>query len=597
MSTDRTIAVVLDAAGTASASADGSVAWWRYATEVLDHVRLPYRRLDLVDETATGDYVGLLVLTRTPALDDAAIDRLAAWVRAGGALLTVGEPGALAEVAGVSTAGSVDDGHVRVAHDDDAWTQAPDVPVHAIGGVRLQPADTTVRVLATWDDGDTAAITARRVGAGVVVCCAADVWQSIVRIQQGYPVHHDGQPAADGSAPIDDGILKCEDGLALDFTADRALPPGEPAMQTYEHTIPPASGLPMFHRPHADLWRSVFLQILWWTADQVDVVTPWLHYWPAGVPAVGHMSHDADQNVEEHGRTALEVFDEADVSVTWCQLYPGGYRPETYAAVSAAGHEQALHYNAMHDADIATWGWPQFRAQYAWAQAVTGTERIVSNKNHYTRWEGWTEFYDWCERVGIEIDQSRGPSKQGTIGFPFGTTHVSFPIAGADQGYRYYDVLNLPLHTQDLALAGHESIRDVIIDAALAQHGVAHFLFHGPHLHRRPATRKACLALADEVRRRGMQWWTSGRINAWERRRRGVRLAVQRADDGWRVKTIADEGLPGAGILLPFPERADRNPYRLQDGDGTVTPVRRHGREFLELTVDIPAGTASWTVA
>ncbi|WP_129668873.1 hypothetical protein [Phytoactinopolyspora endophytica] len=591
MSIERTIAVVLDEVTTAPSRTDGTSAWWRYVTEVLDHLRLPYRQLAQVDTSATDDDVALLVLASTPGLDASTRSRIDEWVRAGGALLAIGDPGDLAEIAGVTPAGDVNEGHVRV-HRNDMWTHVPDVPLHAIGGVRLRP--TAADVLASWDDG-AAAVTSRRVGEGVVLCCGVDLWQSIVRIQQGHAVVHDGAPATDGSAPLDDGILKCEDGLALDFVKDRALPPGQPVRPDgYEHVLPPPSGLPMFHRPQADLWRSVFLQILWSAAEQVELATAWLHYWPAGVSAVAHMSHDADQNVDEHARTALEVFAEADVTVTWCQLYPGGYEADTYAAVTEAGHEQALHYNAMHDADIAEWGWPQFRAQHAWAQAVTGTERIVSNKNHYTRWEGWTEFYEWCERLGIQIDQSRGPSKQGTIGFPFGTTHVSFPIGGADQGHRYYDVLNLPLHTQDLALAGHESVRDVIIDAALDQHGVAHFLFHGPHLHLRPATRKACLALADEARRRGMPWWTSARINAWERRRRGVELSVRPHDEGWRIQSTAAQELPGAGILLALPER---DGYRLRDGQGTISPVRRHGREFLELAVDIPVGAASWTVA
>jgi hypothetical protein len=432
-----------------------------------------------------------------------------------------------------------------------------------------------------------------------VLAFGADVWQSVVRIQQGVPVDEDGTPAADGSAPIDDQILKCEDGMVLDFVRDRAVPPGEPALEDgYEHVYPPATGLPMFHRPHADLWRSLFLQGVWWAAERVDASVGWLHYWPAGVPAVAHMSHDSDQNVEEHGRTALEVFAEADVKVTWCQVFPGGYQPETYAAITEAGHEHALHYNAMGDADIAQWGWPQMRAQYAWAQAVTDAERIVSNKNHYTRWEGYTEFYRWCERVGIQIDQSRGPSKQGTVGFPFGTSHVSFPMADAADGNRYHDVLNLPLHTQDLAWAGHESVRDVIIDNALEQHGVAHFLFHGPHLHLRPPTRKACLALAEEARRRGMPWWTSGQINRWERLRRGVRLNVEPTVDGWRVSSHADHAVDDAAILLLLPSRraGDKPLPELRDGAGAVSVVRRHGRRFLELAVDIPAGVASWTL-
>jgi hypothetical protein len=571
----------------------GQDAWWLYSTEVLDHLRLGYRTVEVRE--AVADDIGVLIISDSTDLDSDVRHRLAEWVRAGGALVGSGDPGELADLCGVRVVGEVDHDHVEFRTPSASrgsgplLAAAPDVALHAVGGARLETVAAATEVEATWTDG-SAALTVRRLGSGIVVWSAADIWQSIVRIQQGYPVAADGQPAADGSAPIDDGILKCEDGMVLDFVRDRALPPGQPELDHYQHVLPPETGLPMFHRPHADLWRSVFLQSLWWAAEQVGASVGWLHYWPADVPAIAHMSHDSDQNVEEHGRAALDSFAEAEVAVTWCQVFPGGYRPETYLAITVAGHEQALHYNAMADADIAQWGWPQLRAQYAWAQAVTGTDKIISNKNHYTRWEGFTDFYRWCERVGIEIDQSRGPSKQGTVGFPFGTAHVSFPISDAADGNRYHNVLNLPLHTQDLALAGHESIRDVIIDAAYDQHGVAHFLFHGPHLHRRPETRKACVALAEEVRRRGMQWWTAGKINNWERARRGVQISIRQSDDTVEITTTAAQQITGAAILI----MAGVGEQELRDGPGALSTVRRHGRDFLQLATDIPAGTATW---
>ncbi|HEY9294675.1 MAG TPA: hypothetical protein VIP98_25610 [Microlunatus sp.] len=583
----RPISLFLNESAVADAHAASADAWWLYATEVLDHLRLTYREVDHAESDGT-----VLIIANADSLTTADNARLSEWVGAGGALIGVGDPGDLAELAGVTVRGAVVD-HDHVTVDGaEVITSAPDVALRAIGGVRLQAGD-DVTSWATWDDG-SAAITVRRLGAGVVLWSGVDVWQSIVRIQQGYAVSEDGQPAADGSAPIDDGILKCEDGMVLDYERDRVLPPGQPELAAYEQKLPPETGLPMFHRPHADLWRSVLLQSVWWAAEQSRSAVGWLHYWPADVPAIAHMSHDSDQNVEEDGRAALDAFAAAGVEVTWCQCFPGGYRPETYVAISEAGHEQALHFNAMADADIARWGWPQLRAQYAWAQAVTGSERIVSNKNHYTRWEGFTDFYRWCERVGIQIDESRGPSKQGTIGFPFGTAHVSFPMADASDDNRYHDVLNLPLHTQDLALAGHESIRDVIIDAAYEQHGVAHFLFHGVHLNRRPATRKACVELADEVRSRGMQWWTAGKINNWERARRGVELDLEVGDGEIKITSTSERELNGAAILIMVPDQDQQ--LQLSDGVGKLSTVRRHGRDFVQLAVDLPAGEGSWTL-
>jgi hypothetical protein len=593
------IALVLDDRAARHAHAAGRDAWWLYATEVLDHVRLPYDVSTPEDLSTLDDRTGLVVFARPPEWDDTALRTVTAWVERGGAVLVCGGPGALTGLAGVTAGAEVPDGHVEVVKD--ALTAAPDVPLHAYGGVELSPGDGG-EVLATWTSG-AAAIVARRVGRGAVVVCGPDLWQSIVRIQQGFRVEQDGTPAEDGSCPVDDGILKCDDGLPLCYERDRALPPGEAGVTEglFPHEYPPPAAAPIFHRPHADLWRRVFLTLLLDAAEQCGVVLPWLFYWPAGIPAVAHMSHDSDGNVSEYAATALDVFDEIDVRVTWCHVYPGGYDPEIVQTIADRGHEQALHYNAMADADIASWGWPQLRAQYAWAQALTGREHIVSNKNHYTRWEGWHEFFVWCERIGIEIDQSRGPSKQGDVGFPFGSCHLWFPIADASEDNRRIDVLELPLHTQDLAWAGHEANRDVILDQAFAEHGVAHFLFHSPHLHLRPPTRAACVRLAAEARSRGMQWWTAEQLNTWERRRRGLRLAVASpsASDSagtLRVTLEADDALDGAAVLLAVPGLADDAGYTVETGHGATAIVVRHGRRFVELTADIPAGTSTFTL-
>jgi hypothetical protein len=589
----QVIAVVDDQGATEQAHQAGQDAWWAYLAEVLGHLRLPYRSVAPTEAAAPASSVGVLVFPTTPTVTPGGVE---SWVREGGALIVVGDPGPLADLAGVSAVGSVAEDHV-VLDDNPVWSSRPPVALHAVGGSRFGPGD--VEVLARWRNDDAPAVVLRRLGAGVVLTYGVDLWQSIVRIQQGYAVTADGEPAADGTAPIDDGLLKCEDGMVLSFEHDRAMPPGEPDLvEPFLHTYPPPSAVPMFDQPQADWWCSLFAQSLWWAAEHTGTAVPWLWYWPSGVDAVAHMSHDSDGNIDEQGRAALDAFEEAGVQVTWCHVFPGGYSPDVHADITAAGHENALHYNAMGDADLASWGWPQMRAQYAWAQAVTRTEQIVSNKNHYTRWEGWTDFYTWCERLGIQLDESRGPSKQGDVGFLFGAAHVSFPLAPVAEGNRFFDVLNLPLHTQDLAWAGHSAVRDVILDGAQAVHGVAHFLFHGPHLLLRPPTRAACIELADEARRRGMPWWTATRINSWERSRRGVTLSIEPHPDGLAVQAQAAEALPGAAVLLAAPDSgtgADAGPI-VKEGAGSARKVVRLGRTFVELTTDIVAGDNRWVI-
>lgn len=550
--------------------------WDAYASEVLAHAGTTYSPCSSVSELPPGS-----VCVVTGEVDPEHREALTAWVHGGGALILTNGPGTLPDLSGATGGRTLESERITFS-ENPLWTQQPAVVLRALKGTALKPGD-DVEVLATTSD-DEPVLVQRRWGQGIVITFGVDLWYTIARIQQGYPVREDGRPAADGTAPIDDDILKCEDGSALNLDEDRHLPPGvDGVAPDFVHMWPPHSAVPLFTEPHADWWRSVFLQIMWHCSDTIGATIPWLGYWPQGMAAMAHMSHDADQNNTDDGYAALDAFAEAGVKVTWHQVFPGGYAPEVFQAITDAGHEQSLHYNAMADADLASWGWPQIRAQYAWAQAVTGHDRIVSNKNHYTRWEGWTEFYTWCEKLGIEIDSSRGPSKQGTAGFTFGTAHLSFPLSEEDA--TFHDVLNLPLHTQDLAWAQHISVRDVILDGAIAHHGVAHFLFHGPHLRLRPATRQACIDVAEAARERGLQWWTAEQLNTWERSRRGIRLALEPADGGWDLQVDAKFTVMGAAILLPLPSGS------CSDDGVSVNSVQRHGREFLEVGVDLPAGS------
>ncbi|NDL58236.1 hypothetical protein [Phytoactinopolyspora mesophila] len=580
------LSVVLDEVSAREGHAEGQAPWWTYCAEVLDHVRVPYDVVPAIGDLGL-DGPGVLLFPEAPSLPDDQAAAVRAWVEGGGALLCTGA-GSLGAAFGVAEVDPVADGYVLI-DGADGWLDGVDVPLRAQGGNKLAVGTDAV-VLASWAHDKTPAIVLVHLGLGVAIFSGVDIWQSIVRIQQGDPVYTDGVPAADGSAAVDDGSLKCDDGIVLSYETDREVPP-----QSAVRRAEGRAGLdpvPIFHRPHADLWRGAFLQLLLGAARHCGVVLPWLYYWPAGVPAVAHLSVDSDRNSIEDAATSLDLFDEIGVRTTWCHVYPGGYDTATVERIGAAGHEHALHFNAVGDADIASWGWAQLRAQHAWAQAMTGHEEIVSNKNHYTRWEGWDEFYRWCVRLGIEIDETRGPSKRGNVGFPFGTAHLAKPMSGT----RRLDVLMLPMHAQDLAWTTHESVRNVILDQVVAQHGVAHFLFHPVHLHRRSFVRDACRDVVAEATRRGLPWWTAAQLNAWERLRRNVVLDVRHeAGGGLAISAHAPNAIPGAAIMLPLPDPSAQVETAWSDSGSPVRPavVERHGMTMLELATDLAEGTTT----
>jgi hypothetical protein len=599
------LGVVLDGSAAPQAWVRGEEAWFLYHREVLGHLALAYDtyRLAELDRACARHLV--LLLPTVPALVGDHVRTLTRWVSSGGGLIICGDPGPLAELAGAWADVTVEEGHVTCAPTG-PWQPAPDVALRAFGGTTLQPSGDAA-TLAEWvrdpgglggQAGQATAVTTRAVGAGMVTTFGVDVWQTLVRIHQGWPVTGDGVPPEDGTAPVDEGILKCDDGIALSYERDRGLAPTAKAFSTpFRYETPPSGPAPMFHRPHADMWRDVFAAVLFWTMEKVGRPAGWLGYWPVGIPAVAHMSHDSDGNTDDSARAALDAFEAADVRVTWCFLHPGGYSAEIYKDVIAAGHEPALHYNAMAESDLAYWGEDYLAAQLTWVRQVTGTDSIVSNKNHYTRWEGWAEFYLWCERLGIQIDQSRGPSKQGNVGFPFGTCHVTFPMSDRAHGNRLIGVLSLPMQTQDLWLTNVIDNRAVFLDQALEHHGVAHFLFHGRNIVAHEEVRNAVLETVAEGRRRGMPWWTSAEINAWERKRRHVRIVVARSDDSLVVTACTPQPVDRASILLCVPGLNAGPTYRVVSGDGEVRAVRRHRRRFLELATDLAAGTSTYRLA
>jgi len=199
------------------------------------------------------------------------------------------------------------------------------------------------------------------------------------------------------------------------------------------------------------------------------------------------------------------------------------------------------------------WSAEEFSRQLNVIRSISGAP-IISNKNHYTRFEGWGELYEWCEQNGIEADQTRGPSKKGNVGFPFGTSHPYYPIARSDDRNRLYRVLEIGFLTQDLE---HPTLSDASVIAPFLEkvaevRGVAHFLFHQQHIHHLGNVRHAFSLAVETAKRLGYAFWTSEEITRWEQARRTAVLRV--SADG----TLITENLPqGAVVRQPLAAEAD----------------------------------------
>lgn len=563
----------------------GGSSYFRYAEEILSHAGIAWRPIT-PPQLVAGAHPGVaLILHGEARLSDAERLAIQEYVAEGGALVVTGGTAGLTDLLGAAATEPLTEGFLALdpAH---PVTTGLTSSLHVFGGHLLEARGG--RSIGTVLDADRKAtgahaVVVNRYGRGVTVAIGPDLPNSVLHIQLGAPVWEDGAPAPDGTGPIDDQILKADDGVVLSWVHDRerqTLPEPVPECPG-THPNYPSGDTPWFMQPVADELRELLLKAVCWAAAQTDKAVPLLWYWPRGLKAVGLISHDSDHNVDEAAQTTLRVLDEMGIHSTWCIMtgpnWPNRYTRQTYEQVKAAGHEIALHYNAL-PMDGGLWSREEFLRQLAWVKAETGTQSILSNKNHYTRWEGKLEFFRWMEDAGVESDQSKGPSKKGNVGYPHGSCLPWFPFDGEEQ--RFLNVLEIPLQTQDLWLTAPYAIAGQIITMAVRHHGVAHFLFHQNHIHVQPEVAAALRRAVTDGREAGLEWWTGARINNWERLRRKITVTCEAAPDGsLTVKATSPVSVEGAQLLVVLPA-----------GSESFATGDFHGLPALAVRADLRAG-------
>lgn len=556
-----------------------SVNYPAYVQELLQHAGVLYETVEAASLGSTLNSLGLLITVGDFVFTEDVQKQLRDWVGKGGAWLAIGGICGMEDVFGARLAAptysgwgggsrSLGEGYLVPENKRHRIVDFLEKSLHFFGGCNVVATSGNVIANALDKHGradGTPAMIEHGFGRGKTVLICVDLPGSVVRIQQGICVTRDGVPARDGSAPVDDVVLKSGDGGVLDWYFDRDEVPG-------------GEGLSAFLRPQADGWREILLRSIFYLASEKKLPVYVLWMWPRNLTAIGHISHDSDGNEPAMAELLLASLQRAGICSTWCVILPG-YSKELIEKIRAAGHELATHYDAMSEG--LSWGESEFEKQCRELRALLGDD-IVTNKNHYLRWQGDMEFFGWCEKVGIQIDQSKGPSKTGEAGFNFGTSHPYFPISFEQ---KISPVLELPTLTQDLGVFAPESLGMPLLLGALKFHGVAHFLFHPAHFGK-PRTAGAMENIVAAGKERGMEWWTAQQINDWVRERRSVRWEF---DSESSLTMTAEKDLSQATVLRLGSDTAKK----VNDQNFGGEKVRRWGFEFVSVVLDIPGRSES----
>lgn len=525
-----------------------TVSYPDYIHEILTHAGVCYQNITFENLPKRLSELKLLLTVGEYALSEDTKILLASWVQSGGAWLSIAGTAGLPELFGAEVEapassswgggmGTLGEGYLSPETTHPILRDIP-FPLHYFNGIPVQSKGGT-QLAAVLDAHQRptkrAAILERVSGKGRCLLLAPDITGSVVRIQQGIGVTRDGVPASDGTAPVADEVLKSGDGGVLDWIFDRQPLEGAP-------------GFTAFLEPIADQWRELVLRSLFYLAQKQQIALPLLWLYPNSLPAIGHLSHDTDSNDPRLGAMLLDIVRREQVKTTWCVILPG-YDSQLIEEIRASGCELATHYDALD------YPWSEVEFDRQWQELCTlfGEEMPVSNKNHYLRWEGDVEFYAWCARRGIQIDQSKGASKTGEAGFNFGTCHTFYPVSFEGETL---DVLVMATSTQDLTIFAPEAIAKPLLEAALKHHGIFHLLFHPAHIEK-PGVAQSLRSAIAAGRENGIEWWTARQINDWERTRRKISwLSHKETESGTEVRIHSEKSMTGATLLWLSPETA-----------------------------------------
>jgi hypothetical protein len=525
---------------------DPCSAWFHEAAE---QAGVWHEALTLADLGRLGDFDVLLLggQCRFEASDARAV---ADWASRGGAVVSSGSTFGLDELFGVVSTGEPAWSRGRAVGSAEAGTLWPESApwIRFFGGRRV--AARSAEVLARADTGEP--LLLRRGRATLLV---ADLGRTLSTMAMGRAVGSDGVGPGDGTAHLEDGVLRAEDGTALDFATDRESP----------HCPPPAFAL-----AHADALREVWVRCVVTACRQVGKSPLILWPWPENAPAAATLSVDCPDM--DLGAVTEIVSCLARFGSPSAFLVPSpGLPADAYRQLRKAGHEPAVLITGRHPSG------DDVRVQHRSVVRMAGLANLPTTRLVDGGWHGYTEPYLAAVASQAWLSAAKGGRQPGTSGFLFGT--ASLFHAHAFGGERL-PVVELPYLAFEPGVVTPVSVLAPIAEQVVAYGGCFHVAASTPGWSH-PKAEQGLHALQVIWRQARLARLSPGEIHRREVARRSVRIE---AGADWLHVSSPDElhGLTllmgGEGWSLDVPGK------RYQPG-----AVARYGTRLTACVIDLEA--------
>lgn len=532
-----------------------------YSTEVLTQLGLPFTRLEPGFWKELPQY-DILILNGYGELQPSEAEGLEAWVQGGGCVIAIGSVWGCAGLFGVTTS----EGHpsrdilANPGQESEVWPESFD-SIRFFGGVYVQSA--IARDLVQTLSGH-AALTERRAGTGAAILFAPHVGASLARMAMGRSVEADGIGPNDGSANLDDGTLRAEDGVALSFDLDRTTAP---------------DGSRYFGVPHADGLRELLMRTLMRASDFLQAPIGFLWYWPLAAPGVAAVTVECEEASLENMVAYQRWFQVYGTAACWLVRQPG-YPREAFRELRRWGHEIGLLFTCDEGTG---WQAEKLKIQSVAVCRVSGSPHLRSVRPAQGRWKGYADFYQFCSQAGIRVSHCKGGRMPGTQGFAFGT---SMPFMPQKRDGHPFGCFEVPYLICEPGLLATNDVIDAVVERTAAVSGCVTLAASSVSINNEQAATAMVRFLA-RTQLHSLLNLTPERIDHFLRARRNMKMEIVNEDDIHSLSLIADGDVTGLTVMFSHPDLE----VMLKGQVVGSRQIERFGRVLTYVTLDLDSRT------